>query len=303
MPNSPKPRRGAPSANVAAFQAYLERERRLSANSVTAYRYAIGSYIQHLRRVGIAAGRATKTHVLAYLDGRKAKGLSTGSVFQATIALRHYHRFLLGEGLAAADPTIGIKLPKLQSRLPQPLSREDVAKLLAAPAGGRFKSVRNRAILELLYATGLRVSELVGLQASLVGLEAGYLRVLGKGGRERIVPFGVRAKTAVELYLAARTAKFPGVTEPLFLASHGGGMTRGNIEAQLKVYAQSAGITRSVSPHILRHSFATHLLSGGADLRAIQEMLGHKRITTTERYTHVEPEHLRRVWDRAHPRQ
>ena len=298
-PVSPELPHDATSANVAAFLAYLKRERRLSANSITAYRYAVTSYLSR----GGDPGRATRESVLAYLDARKADGLSASSLFQATIALRHYHRFLLLEGLAAADPMTGIRLPKLQSRLPQPLTLQEMEKLLAAPAGGRFKNVRNRAILELLYATGLRVSEAVGLQAGLVDLEASYLRVLGKGGRERIVPFGARAKAAIELYLDARAVKFPGVAEPLFLASHGGRMTRGVIEAQLKDYAKSAGITRSVSPHILRHSFATHLLSGGADLRAIQEMLGGKRITTTERYTHVEPEHLRRVWDRAHPRQ
>lgn len=300
MPNRPKARRDATSANVAAFLRYLERERRLSANSITAYRYALNVYLRNLRH---DPSLATKESVLTYLAERKAEGLSTGSVFQATIALRHFHRFLLREGLAASDPMADIKLPRLQSRLPQTLSRQEMERLLAAPAGGRFKNVRNRAILELLYATGLRVSELVGLQAGLVDLAAGYLRVVGKGGRERIVPFGVRAKEAIEAYLAARTTKFPGIAEPLFLGSRGEGMTRGNIARQLADYARSASITRQVSPHVLRHSFATHLLSGGADLRAIQEMLGHKRITTTERYTHVEPEHLRRVWDRAHPRQ
>lgn len=300
MPDSPKPRRRATSANVAAFLAYLERERRLSAASVTAYRYALNVYLRSLRH---DPSLATKESVLTYLAERKTEGLSASSLFQATIALRHYHRFLVREGLAAADPMAGIKLPRLQSRLPQPLTRQEVDRLLAAPAGGRYKNVRNRAILELLYATGLRVSEVVGLQAGLVNLDAAYLRVLGKGGRERIVPFGPRAKEAVEAYLAARAARFPGVSEPLFLGSKGEAMTRGNIARQLADYARSAGIARPVSPHVLRHSFATHLLSGGADLRAIQEMLGHRRITTTERYTHVEPEHLRRVWDRAHPRQ
>lgn len=299
MPDSPTPRPDATSANVAAFLAYLEHDRRLCANSIAAYRYAVTSYL----RSGGDPSLATRASVLAYLDARKAGGLCASSIFQATIALRHYHRFLVLEGLAAADPMAGIRLPRLQSRLPQPLTLQEMEKLLAAPAGGRFKNVRNRAILELLYATGLRVSEAVSLQAGLVDLEASYLRVLGKGGRERIVPFGARAKAAIELYLAARAVKFPDVAEPLFLSSHGSLMTRGNIEAQLKEYGRSAGITRPVSPHMLRHSFATHLLSGGADLRAIQEMLGHKRITTTERYTHVEPEHLRRVWDRAHPRQ
>lgn len=300
MPDSPKPRRGATSANVAAFLAYLERERRLSAASVTAYRYALNVYLRNIRH---DPSLATKESVLTYLAERKAEGLSPSSLFQATIALRHYHRFLLREGFAAADPMAGIKLPRLQSRLPQPLTQQEVDRLLAAPAGGRYKNVRNRAILELLYATGLRVSEVVGLQAGLVNLEAGYLRVLGKGGRERIVPFGARAKEAIEVYLAVRTARLPGIAEPLFLTAKGRPMTRGNIARQLGDYARSAGIARPVSPHVLRHSFATHLLSGGADLRAIQEMLGHRRITTTERYTHVEPEHLRRVWDRAHPRQ
>lgn len=160
MASSPKPCSRATWGNVGAFVAYLERERRLSAASVAAYRYAVNVYIRKTRH---NPALATRESVLAYLADRKAEGLSPSSLFQTTIALRHYHRFLVREGLAVADPMAGIKLPRLQSRLPQPLTQQEVDRLLAAPVGGRYKNVRNRAILELLYATGLRVSEVVGL--------------------------------------------------------------------------------------------------------------------------------------------
>ncbi|MBI4064549.1 MAG: tyrosine recombinase XerD [Elusimicrobia bacterium] len=293
-----------PSAScLESFTRYLAQERRISGLSITAYRYCIRTYLAHLRGIGIEPGQATRETVLVYLDGRRQNGLSSSSLFQATIALRHFYRFLLREDPTVPNPTQGIGLPKLVNKLPQPLTLQEMEKLLKAPRGTRFRNVRNRAILEVLYATGMRVSELTGLQIADLNLGEGYLRVMGKGSRERIVPFGSRAKEAMERYLAARAKKFPNVAEPLFLGISGNQLTRGGLWDQIKSCARRAGITHRVSPHILRHSFATHMLSGGADLRAIQEMLGHKRITTTEIYTHVEPEHLRRVWDRAHPRQ
>jgi len=179
---------------------------------------------------------------------------------------------------------------------------QEMERLLEAPKSPRFKDVRNKAILELLYSSGLRVSEAIGLKIHQVDLEGCYLRVIGKRDRERIVPFGTRAREAIQTYLALRTVKFPKNTEHLFLGIHGQPLDRSNVFDQVRTYARRAGIMRPVSPHVMRHSFATHLLNGGADLRAIQEMLGHSQISTTGIYTHVDLGHLRRVWDRAHPR-
>ena len=263
MPDSPKPRPDATSANVAAFLAYLEHDRRLCGNSITAYRYAVTSYL----RSGGNPSRATRVTVLAYLDSRKAEGLSASSIFQATIALRHYHRFLVLEGLAAADPMTGIRLPKLQSRLPQPLTLQEMEKLLAAPAGGRFKNVRNRAILELLYATGLRVSEAVGLQAGL-GPGAGYLRARAVGAHRafrRPRQGGHRAYCRPRASSWCRGAAIPGVPRRRMTGA----------SRPVPGLRSKPGITRPVSPHPA--AACDSPASGGFDLRAIQEMLGHKR--------------------------
>lgn len=284
------------------FIEYLKVERRLVPNSIATYDHLVESYLQHLESKAIDPLQATKADVVDYINIRRIRGFSTNSTFLLTISLRHYYRFLTERKIIPVNPMAEIKLPKVESKLPQPLTRQEMEKLLDAPKGFRYKNVRNKAMLELLYATGLRISELGSLQIGQVNLEETYLRVKGKGGRERIIPFGTRAKESIERYLEVRTKRFPKIVGPLFLSCHGGPMTRGAFGRHLKDYAKAAGLTNRVTPHVLRHSFATHLLTGGADLRAIQEMLGHKRITTTQIYTHVEPEHLRRVWDRAHPR-
>lgn len=292
----------APNALVGDFVRYLEQERRLSRCSVDAYRYAVSSFLTHLDRVGLTPQSAKKPDLSAYLAEKKAQGRTPNSIFQAIIALRHFYRFLADRDLVRGDPMVGIRLPKLVSRLPQTLTLEEVQRLLDVPKGSRFKNVRNKAMLELLYATGLRVSEVLALRSSDTNLPEAHLRVIGKGSRERLVPFGARAREAIEIYVRARAVRFPDIPEPLFLGTRGQQLTRGSFWLQLREYARLAGIGHRVTPHVIRHSFATHLLSGGADLRSIQEMLGHKKITTTQIYTHVEPEHLRRVWDRAHPR-
>jgi integrase/recombinase XerD len=241
-------------------------------------------------------------HAHPYLAEKKAQGRTPNTIFQIVIALRHFYRFLCEQEGLTSNPMIGIALPKLVSRLPQTLTLAEAERLLDVPKGSRFINIRNKAMIELLYATGLRVSEILGLRSNDTNLSEGYLRVTGKGSRERMVPFGARACEAIKNYMVARSNRFPSIQEPLFLGIHGEQLTRGNFWRQLREYARLAGIEHRVTPHVIRHSFATHLLSGGADLRSIQEMLGHKKITTTQIYTHVEPEHLRRVWDRAHPR-
>lgn len=278
------------------FREYLAEQRRLAPRSVQAYGYAARAYLAYLRLRGLAPEQADQVTVRAYLKQRDQEGLGPGGIHQAIVALRHFYRFL-GEG----DPSVGISLPKLRPRLPEPLSQEEVERLLEIPRSSRFVHVRDKAILELLYAAGLRISELLGLEPGRVDLRANVLRVRGKGSRERIVPFGRRADEALDRYLAARERRFPGIASALFLTARGGPLRRTHFWRRLKDYARRAGITRRVSPHVLRHSFATHMLSGGADLRTLQAMLGHRRITTTEIYAHVEPKHLRRVWDRAHP--
>ena len=276
------------ASHLDGFLERLAQQRRLAPRSIQAYFYAVRAYLAYLRVRGLAPEQARQVVVLAYLKYREHEGLGPGGIHQTILALRHFYRFLGG-----GDPTREIPLPKLRPRLPEPLGRDEIARLLAAPKSARFVHVRDKAILELLYATGMRISELIGLEAAQVDLHVDTLRVRGKGGRERIVPFGRRASQELELYIVARKRRFPDVSGALFLNARGGALSRTHFWRRLKDYALRAGIKRRVSPHVLRHSFASHLAMAGVDLFRIGRMLGHSSPKTTQIYTHLMPSSLR----------
>jgi integrase/recombinase XerD len=222
------------------------------------------------------------------------------------VAVRGFHRFLLREGTTASDPARGVRPPPPPKRLPKAISVEDVAALLAAAGADETpRALRDRALLELLYGSGARISEAVGLDVDELDLEAGTVRLLGKGGKERIVPVGSYAREAVSAYLVrGRPALAAAGTGPpaLFLNARGGRLSRQSAWTVLRAAAERAGVRRAISPHTLRHSFATHLLDGGADVRVVQELLGHASVTTTQVYTLVTVDRLREVYATAHPR-
>jgi integrase/recombinase XerD len=288
------------------FLVHVRVEKGLAANSVEAYGRDLRRYLDDLAAQGVSDWRqARREHLLAHLDALVRGGLSSRSQARALSAIRSLHRLLVAERLAELDPTEDVDGPRPSRKLPQLLSREEVERLLAAPNANRTAAgVRDRAMLELLYATGLRVSELIGLGVNDVQLETRMLLARGKGSKERIVPVGAPAAEAVKRYLAAaRPALLHGRTsKDLFVTPRGRRMTRQGFWKLLARYARAAGIRRRISPHKLRHSFATHLLSGGADLRAVQAMLGHADVTTTQIYTHVERSHVQRVYEKHHPR-
>ena len=242
--------------------------------------------------------------MLAHLQALDARGLARRSQARHLAAIRMFHRFLAAEKLATHDPTEDLDTPKLQKKLPVFLRLEEVEALLAAPDVRTHTGVRDRAILELLYATGLRVSELAGLSLNDLQLTAGYLVAMGKGQKERIVPVGSRATEAVQAWLAGpRQTLLRGRTsQALFVSPRGTYFTRVGLWGLVRRYALKAGIRIAISPHKLRHSFATHLVERGADLRAVQAMLGHADLATTQIYTHVNGERLRKVYDTHHPR-
>lgn len=284
------------------FIRHLQVERGLSPATWNTYQYHLRGYLRFLDARYREAGSSTREDILAYLENQKAAGLKDTSLFGLAIAIRQFHRFLRSESHAATDPTAGMRLPKFKQRLPEPLSVVEIEKLLSNP-GVKFNAIRNHAMLETMYATGVRVSELIGLKIDQVNLEEGWLRVLGKGGRERCVPFGNKAKDALLRYLEARTKRFSLPQDTLFLNSRGQGLTRGGFWWQLKRMARRSGIPGRVTPHVVRHSAATAMLEGGASIRVIQEMLGHSNLSTTiQRYAHVSPEFLRRACEKAHPR-
>jgi len=231
-----------------AFLAHLAEQRWLASRSVETYGYAVRAYLTHLQGRGRTPEKADQKAVRDYLKSRQRNGLGPGGIHQAIIALRHFYRFL-----GAVDPTVGIPLPRLRPKLPEPLTRDEITRLLEQPGGPRFVHIRDKAILELLYATGLRISELVCLEAGQIELDTGTLRVRGKGGRERIVPFGRRAGQALERYRALRRRRFPEIAGVLFLTARGGPLRRTHLWRRLKDYARQAGVTRRVSPHVLRH--------------------------------------------------
>jgi integrase/recombinase XerD len=287
------------------FLNYLAVEKGLSANTLEAYGRDLSRYVGFLLEKGACQpDQVTAILVVEFLGFLKKSGLSSRSRARTLVALRTFHRFLLAEGYARENPTSQIQAPRTLNSLPQTLSPEEVERLLAAPVGDSYLDYRDRAMFELLYATGLRVSELVGLKVSDLQLDVGYLTAFGKGGKQRIVPMGESALDEMRRYLhIGRPLLEKGLGSlTLFLNRSGNGLTRQGFWKIIKRRALQARINKNITPHTLRHSFATHLLDNGADLRAVQTMLGHADISTTQIYTHVTRERLKRLHSLIHPR-
>jgi integrase/recombinase XerD len=280
------------------FIGYARIERGLSANSLSSYTHDLAMYLEYLGQTDILYVRAAE--VSGFIRFLYDRGLKPRSAARALAAVRGLHRFLILEKATTENPTSVVEAPRAFVPLPHFLTLEEVDLLLAIPDPTDPFGLRDRAMIEVLYATGLRVSELVNLRADGVNVETGYVRCLGKGSKERIVPLGASACEAVKAYLARGRGPHP--SETLFLTKKGRPLARTQFWALLKDYAARAGIKKNISPHILRHSFATHLLERGADLRAVQMMLGHAEISTTQIYTHVIRERLKQVYKSFHPR-
>ena len=287
------------------FLNYLLVEKGLSRNTLEAYSRDIGRYLNHLEREGRNSfAQVTPVVVASFIAGLKDTGLSPRSRARTLSAIRMFHRFLIIENHCDSNPTAVIETPKSGGRLPSFLTSREVDMLLAAAGKEEPTDIRDRAMMELLYATGLRVSELVALRTRDVNLEAGFLLTMGKGDKERLVPIGDSAKTALAEYTGTvRPGQDKKGNSPfLFLTRLGGRMTRQAFWNIIKKRARNAGIVKNISPHTLRHSFATHLLENGADLRSVQIMLGHADLSSTQIYTHVTRERLKRLHEEFHPR-
>jgi integrase/recombinase XerD len=297
---------------VDRFLSYLVAERGLSDHTVAAYRRDLRRYAAFLASRGVARPqdvdpavvRSFVASVSASTHGPDGEAYKATSVARALSAVRSFHRFLLREGVVERDPTVEVVRPRLPRGLPHPLGVDEIGRLLEAPDPSTPVGLRDRAILEVLYGAGLRVSELTGLDVDDLDLPGGALRVLGKGGKEREVPIGRHARDALESYLtrARPILAGPRTRGAVFLNTRGGRLTRQSCARLLATHAAAAAVGRRVSPHDLRHSFATHLLEGGADVRVVQELLGHASVATTQIYTLVTKEHLREVYLTAHPR-
>jgi integrase/recombinase XerD len=291
------------------FLAYLEFERGLSRNTLEAYRSDLLQLGAHLRKTETDALRATHGDLAAFVadlaqGGEERPPVSPATLQRKVACLRSFYRHLRRQDLITDDPTAHLHAPKQSRRLPQVLSRDEVARLLEAPRGTEPPALRDRALLELMYACGLRASEAIGLEVGDVDLETGVLRARGKGAKERLVPIGSAASRALVGYLGRGRPRLAGdrMEAALFLNHRGGRLTRQGLYKIVQRHARTAGLEGKMSPHTLRHTFATHLLAGGCDLRSLQEMLGHADIATTQVYTHLSAERLKDVYFDAHPR-
>lgn len=289
---------------IDGFFEHLVVERGLAQNSLEAYRRDLERYIGYLKSRRKQATALDRAEVPRYLLALREAGLGPRSVARHLSAIRQFHRFLVREGHASEDPTSHLESPRPWHRLPTVLSSDEVDRLLACSERTTPQGLRDRAMLELLYASGLRVSELVGLRLADLDLAVGVVRVLGKGHKERLVPLGDAAAQSLRAYLADGRPRLEKrrPSPHLFLGRHGRGLTRQMFWQLLRRSVRAAGITKPVTPHTLRHSFATHLLERGADLRSVQLMLGHADIGTTQIYTHLTRAHLKAIYDKHHPR-
>ena len=297
---------------VRSWLAHLDVERGVAANTLTSYRRDLGRYTAHLAAHGVVEpAEVTQAHVTDFLatlregsDGHPP--LAASSTARTLAAVRGFHRFLALEGEVRTDPAVAVSPPKPPARLPKAIAVEEVERLLeAASVGDTPASLRDRALLEVLYGAGARISEATGLDLDDIDIEEGVVRLFGKGSKERVVPLGSYATAAVGAYLVRGRPAFATRgkgTPAVFLNQRGGRLSRQSAWAVLKAAAERADLTGHVSPHTLRHSFATHLLDGGADVRVVQELLGHASVTTTQIYTLVTVQRLREVYAQSHPR-
>ena len=292
----------APEFPLKEFLDYLSVEKGLAVNSIEAYRQDLVRYRQFLTARKITdLNRVKRDDIIQFLLAEKDRGLQAPSLARRLVAVKLLHRFLLKEGRLREDITGVLESPRLWQKLPEFLSLEEVEKILRMPNPRKREGLRDRAILELLYATGMRVSEISRLRQEDVNLESAFLKCRGKGEKERIVPMGQVAVQALESYLRRVRTGLP-KSEFVFANARGGSLTRQRLWQIIRKYAREARIRKRTSPHTFRHSFATHLLERGADLRIVQELLGHSNISTTQIYTHVSRDHLKSVHARFHPR-
>lgn len=290
------------TAHQATLQSFLDSlavERGLSANTLSAYERDLRDHLLFLQGQGVGSLlEVEESHIIMYLGRLRRAGAAPSTVTRRLSAMRSFYRHLAREEAIPGDPTTNVPSARLRRQLPSVLSVEEVERLIDQPDRSKPRGLRDRAMLELAYAAGLRVSELVNLRRGDLNFELGLVRCVGKGAKERIIPVGRPALDAVRAYLAARRDAVPF----LFLGNKGQPLTRVSFWRIVRRYAQQAGIRTPISPHTFRHSFATHMLDGGADLRAIQELLGHANIATTQIYTHVSTDRLREVYQAYHPR-
>jgi integrase/recombinase XerD len=293
---------GARPTLLVEFERYLSLERGLSARTVAAYGSDVGSFLDWAKLKKVEPRDANKSILDDFLWDEKERGLAATSLFRKVEALKSFFAYQAIEGRLPENPAENLKGPRLPKRLPKYLTKSDAARLLAAPDGAEYEDVRERALLEVLYAAGLRVSELLGLKPEAVNLQEGWVRVLGKGAKERMVPIHPRAVAALKIYLALREQRFKSPAPELFLGRSGRKLSRVQFWRLLRALGERAGLKTPLHPHLLRHTFATHLLEGGADLRSVQEMLGHADLSTTQIYTHLDAAALKAAHAKHHPR-
>lgn len=290
---------------VDEFINYLAVERGLAQNTLESYGRDIRQLAEYLKQNNLGLLKDTnRGTIMHYLNAMKNQGRAMSSISRNLAAIKAFYQYLMRERYIHRDPVASMEAPKLEKKLPKVLTVNEIDRLLKQPAARSPAGIRDKAMLELLYATGIRVSELISLTVADTNLEMGYIKCYGKGSKERIVPLGSIAAQCVRDYLAKgrnRLIRTPHV-EALFLNQHGKQLTRQGFWKIMKRYAAEANIQKEITPHTLRHSFATHLLENGADLRSVQEMLGHADISTTQIYTHITNKHLQEVYDKTHPR-
>jgi integrase/recombinase XerD len=290
---------------VDEFINYLAVERGLAQNTLESYGRDLRQFTKYLQTGHMTLLQdSSRSTILTYLNSLQSRGRAMSTISRNLAAIKSFYQYMVRERYLEKDPAANMESPKLEKKLPRILTIGEVEQLLKQPDGLLPTGLRDKAMLELLYATGIRVSELISLNISDVNLELGYIKCYGKGAKERIVPLGSIASRCVQEYLnKGRSKMVRSYEEPaLFVNHHGNQLTRQGFWKIIKKYAMEADIQKEITPHTLRHSFATHLLENGADLRSVQEMLGHADISTTQIYTHVTNKHLKEVYDKAHPR-
>lgn len=288
------------------YQKHIALERGLSPNTCSAYASDLRQFLAYLLKARVEPLKASSEHVDEYLwELKSRKGMATGSLLRKVEAIKSFYAFQAAEGRVEESPVSEFKSARRPGRLPGVLSLDQIQKLLRAPGNGSFESLRATAMIELLYATGMRVSELVGLKADGIHLDDGWVRVIGKGSKERMIPIHARVRATLKIYLSQRRERFEGKrsSSEAFLNRSGRALSRVQFWRDLNSLAKRAGLGVRLHPHMIRHTFATHMIQNGADLRSVQEMLGHASLTTTQIYTHLDRSGLKATHQKTHPRQ